>query len=42
MSGNRAHDATKSHTGSKDAQDVQDANLSSLASGCKADVSDAP
>ena len=42
MCGNRAQDATKSHTRSEDAQDAQDANLTSLASGCKADVSDAP
>ena len=31
-----------SHTHSEDAQDAQDANWTSLASGCKADVSDAP
>ena len=42
VSGNRAQDATKSHTGSEDAQDVRDANLTFLVSGCKADVSDAP
>ena len=42
MCGNRAQDAIKSHTRSEDAQDAQDTNLTSLASGCKADVSDAP
>ena len=42
MCGNWAQDATKSHTRPEDAQDAQDANLTSLASGCKADVSDAP
>ena len=42
MCGNRAQDATKSHTHTEDAQDAQDANWTSLASGCKADVSDAP
>ena len=42
MCGNRAQDATKSHTRSEDAQDAQDANWTSLASGCKADVSDVP
>ena len=41
MCGNRAQDATKSHTRTEDAQDAQDANWTSLASGCKADVSDA-
>ena len=40
--GNQAQNATKSHTRSGDAQDAQDANLTSLASGCKADMSDAP
>ena len=40
--GNRAQDTTKSHTRSEDAQDSQDANLTLLVSGCKADVSDAP
>ena len=42
MCGNWAQDATKSHTSSEDAQDAQDPNLTLLASGCKADVSDAP
>ena len=42
MCGNRAQDTTKSHTRTEDAQDAQDANWTSLASGCKADVSDAP
>ena len=42
MCGYRAQDATKSHTCSKDAQDAQDANLTSLASGCKAGAPDAP
>ena len=42
MCGNQAQDATKSHTRTEDAQDAQDANWTSLASGCKADVSDAP
>ena len=40
--GNRAQDATTSHTHSEDAQDAQDANLTSLASGCKAGAPDAP
>ena len=42
MCGNRAQDATKSHTHSEDSQDAQDANLTSLASGCKAGIPDAP
>ena len=41
VSGNRAQDATKSHTCSDDAQDAQNANLTSLASGCKAEAPDA-
>ena len=41
MCGNRAQDATKSHTHSEDAQNAQDANLTSLASGCKAGAPDA-
>ena len=40
--GNPAQDATKSNTRFENAQDVQDANLTSLASGCKAKASDAP
>ena len=41
MCGNQAQDATKSHTHSEDAQDAQDANLTSLVSGCKAGAPDA-
>ena len=40
MFGNWAQDATKSNTRSEDALDALDANLTSLASGCKAEVSD--
>ena len=42
MCGNQAQDATKSHTCSEDAQDARDANLTLLASGCKAGAPDAP
>ena len=42
MCGNWAQDATKSYTRSEDDQDAQDANLTSLASGCKAGAPDAP
>ena len=42
MCGNWAQDVTKSHTRSEDAQNALDANLTSLASGWKAEVSDTP
>ena len=41
MGGDRVQDATRSHTWRQDAQDAQDANLTSLASGCKVGASDA-
>ena len=42
MCGNPAQDATKSHTRSEEAQDIQDANLTSHASGHQAGAPDAP
>jgi len=42
MCGNPAQNATKRYTRSEDTQDAQDANLTSLASGCKAGAQDAP
>ena len=41
VGGNRVQDATMSHTRRPDAQDAQDANLTSPASGCKVDAYDA-
>ena len=41
MGGDNVQDATKSHTQRQDAQDAQDAHVTSLASGCKVDVCDA-
>ena len=41
MGGDRVQDATKSHTWRQDAQDAKEANLTSLASGCKVDACDA-
>ena len=40
MGGNRVQDATMLHTRRQDAQDAQDANLTSPASGCKLDACD--
>ena len=42
MCSNQAPDATGSHTWFPDAQDAQDANLTSLESGCNTNVPDAP
>ena len=39
--GNQVQDATRVDTRCQDAQDTQDGNLTSLASGCKVDASDA-
>ena len=41
MCGNQAQNATGSHSWFEDAQDAQDANLTSLASGCNTDAPDA-
>ena len=41
VGGNRVQDATMSHTRRQDAQDAQDANLTSPVSGCKLDACDA-
>ena len=41
MGGNQVQDATKAHTRCQNAQEAQDANLTSLASGCKVDACDA-
>ena len=41
MGGDGVQDATNSQTWLQDAQDTMDANLTSLASGCKVDASDA-
>ena len=41
MGGNRVQDATKSHTWRQYSKDAKDANLTSLASGCKVDAGDA-
>ena len=40
MGGHQVQDATKAHTRRQDAQDAQDANVTSLASGCKDDACD--
>ena len=42
VTGNWAQDATKSYTRTENAQDAQDANLISLASGCKTSLPDVP
>ena len=41
MGGDRVQDATMLHSWRQDAQDAKDANLMSLASGCKVDTCDA-
>ena len=41
VGGDRVQDATMSRTWCQDAPDAQDANLTSLASGCKVGASDA-
>ena len=41
MGGDKVQEAAKSYTWRQDAEDAQDAKLTSLASGCKVDVCDA-